>query len=62
MLSELATILPRNADRVLALLGEARVIDDPRLDRPVPLYPWQNQLAYLRYHLLVRPTALADEM
>ncbi len=53
LLAELATILPRDADRVLSLLGEARIIDDPRLDRPVPRDLRQNQFAYLCQHHLV---------
>ncbi len=37
LLAELAAILPRHADRMPALLGKAGVVDDPGLDRPVPL-------------------------
>jgi len=53
LLAELATILPRDADRVLSLLGEARIINDPRLDWPVPRDHRQNQFAYLCQHHLV---------
>src|SRR5271166_3639155 len=62
LLAELATILARNADRVPTLLGKARVVDDPRLDRPVPFHLRQHQRADLCQYLLVRPTALTDEM
>jgi len=37
LLAELTAILVLHPDRVLALLGERRVVDDPRLDRPVLL-------------------------
>jgi hypothetical protein len=33
LLAQLAAVLPRDADRVLALLGEPGVIDDRGLDR-----------------------------
>ena len=55
LLAELAAILPRHPDRVLPLLGKAGVVDDPGLDRPVPLDRRQHHLAHLGQHLLVRP-------
>ncbi len=62
LLAELAAILPRHADRVLALLGKAGVVDDPRLDRSMALDLRQNQLADLAQDLLVRPAPFADEV
>jgi hypothetical protein len=38
------------------------VVDDPGLDRTVPLDLWQHHLAHLGQHLLVRSLSLADEM
>ena len=57
LLAELPAILMLHADRMLALLGESGVVDDPRLDRPVLLDRRQHQLAHLGQHLLVRPAA-----
>lgn len=37
LLVELAAVLPCDADGMPALLGEASVVDDPGLDRPVLL-------------------------
>jgi hypothetical protein len=54
--------LPGNTDRVLPLLQETGVVDDPRLDRPVPLHPRQHHLAHLGQNRLVRPTPFADKM
>jgi hypothetical protein len=45
-----------------ALLGKARIVDDPPRDRPVPLYPRHNHLAHLGQNDIVRPAALADKM
>ena len=62
LLAELAAVLPCHADRVPPLLGEARVVDDPRRDRAVPLHLRQNHLAHLGQDPLVRPATLADKM
>src|SRR5262249_62199101 len=62
LFAELPAILLRYTDRVLPLLGAARVIDDPHLDRPVALHRGQHKLAHLAQHLLVRPLRLADKM
>jgi len=62
LLAELAAILPRNPDRMPPLLGEARVIDDPSFNRPVPLYRRQHHLTDLGQNLVVRPVALAYKM
>ncbi len=47
---------------MLTLLGKAGIVDDPGLDRTVPLDLWQHHLAHLGQHLLVRPLSLADKM
>src|SRR5580700_4848495 len=47
---------------MLPLLGEAGVIDDPRLDRPMRLERRKYDLAYLGHHLLVRPIRLVDKV
>ena len=57
LLAKLPAILPRHADRMLALLGKAGVVDDPGLDRAMPFHRRQHHLAHLREHLLVRPRA-----
>ena len=62
LLAELAAVLPRHANRVPPLLGKARVVDDPRLDRPMALDRRQHHLAYFGQDSLVRPSRLADKM
>ena len=37
LLAKLAAILPRHPNRMLTLLGKASIVDDPGLDRTVPL-------------------------
>src|SRR5262245_53637667 len=44
----LAAILGRYANRLLSLFGKARVINDPRLDRPGPCHLRHHHLAHLR--------------
>src|SRR6266404_3901123 len=61
-LAELSAILMLHAYRMLSLFGETRVIDDPRLDRPLPFHGRQHHLAYLGQHLLVRPGRDTDKM
>src|ERR1700687_5103545 len=53
LLAELPAILMLHAYRMLSLFGETRVIDDPRLDRPLPFHCRQHHLAYLGQRLLV---------
>jgi hypothetical protein len=55
LFAELAAILMMHADRVLALLGERRVIDNPDLDRAVTLDLRDHHLTHPGQHLLVRP-------
>jgi hypothetical protein len=45
-----------------SLLGKARIVDDPRLNRPVTLDLWQHHLTHLGQDLLVRPGSLTDKM
>src|SRR5260221_14372479 len=47
LLAEPATILPRNADPMPALLRKAGIIDDPGLHRPLTLDSRQHHLTYL---------------
>ena len=61
-LAKLPAILPRDPDRMPALLGKARVVEDPRLDRTVPLHRRQDIGAHLGQHGCVRPLRLPHEM
>ena len=50
-------------DRVRPALGEARVVDDPGLDRSVPIHlRRRKETAHLAEHLLVGPVALGEEV
>jgi hypothetical protein len=51
LLAELAAILTGYANRMLALLGEPRVVDDPGFDRSVLLDHRQHQLTNLGQNL-----------
>ena len=62
LLAELATVLTRHPDRVPPLLGKTGIVDDPGLDRPLPLDRRQHYLAHLAQNPLVRPAALTDKM
>ena len=62
LLAELTTVLARHPDRVPALLGKTGIVDDPGLDRPLPLDRRQHYLAHLAQNPLVRPAALTDKM
>ena len=62
LLAELAAILAMHAHRVLALLGKRRVVDDPGLDRPVPLDRRQHHLLHLGQHRRVGPRRVGHEM
>jgi hypothetical protein len=62
LLAELAAVLVRHADRVRPALGKARVVDDPGLDRPVPLHRRQHEIAHLAEHLRVGPFALGEKV
>ena len=62
LLAELPAVLPGDTDRVPPLLGKARVVDDPCLDRVVSLDLRQHHLAHFGQDVVVQPLALADEM
>ena len=56
------TILPRHARRMYALLGEACVIDNPRLDLPLGFDRRHDEFAHFGQNRLVRPCRLAHQM
>ena len=62
LLAKLSAVLMVYPDRVPPLLGERRIVDDPCLDRPMPLDRRQHPLAHLAQHPLVRPLGVADKM
>src|SRR6266481_5223986 len=62
LLAKLTAILPRNTDRMPALLRQTSIVDNPRFDRAVSLDLRQNHLAHLGQNLLVRPPSLTDKM
>ncbi len=62
LLAELPAILPRHADRVLALLRDAGVVDDQRPDRAAPLDDGQDTGAHRREAPLIGPFGLRHEV
>ena len=62
LLAKLTAILPGHPHRMTPLLGKARVIDDPRFDRPAALDRRQHQFAHLGQHRRVRPRRVANKM
>ena len=62
LLAQLTAVLTRHPDRVPALLGKARIVDDPGLDGPGALDCRQDQVAHLGEHGRIRPRCLAHEM
>jgi len=62
LLAKLSAVLVRRPDRMPPLLGKARVVDDPGLDRAVTLDPWQHHLPHLGQYLFVGPSPLTDKM
>jgi hypothetical protein len=62
LLAALAAILPRYADRVLALLGIAGVVDDQRLDRFLAGDDRQHLRAHFSQYCRVGPGACCDKM
>jgi len=62
LLAELPAVLPPDADRVHALLGEAGVADDPGLDRAVLLDRGQDLGADCRQHRRVGPVGPGDQV
>ena len=62
LLAQLAAVLPRDADRVLALFREAGVIDDRGLDRAECFDLRQRHLTHFGQHSLIGPGGDGDEM
>src|SRR5260221_7349175 len=62
LLAELSAILVVHADRMLALLWERRVVDNPRLDRLVLLDCVQLHSATFGQHFLVRRRRDTDKV
>ena len=62
LLAQLAAVLPRHADRVLALLGKAGVVHDPGLDRPTALNRGQDKLPHPGQNPIVRPRRARHEV
>ncbi len=58
-LAQTPAVLARNPHGMDALLGEAGVVDDPRLDPPLRLDRRQDEPAHLGQNRLVRPSRLA---
>ncbi len=58
LFAQLATVLPRDADRVAALLGGAGVIHEPTRDRPLARHGRQDG----RAHRLVAPGGVGDQV
>ena len=62
LLAQLAAILPGNANRMPTLLGKARIVNDPRLERPVPFNRRQHARADNVQDGLIAPVGLGDEV
>jgi hypothetical protein len=58
LVAELPTILPHHADRVLALLGSAGVVDDQGPDRAALFDEGQDTGTHRREHRLIGPIGL----
>ena len=61
-LAEPPAILTSHANRMNPLLGKARVIDNPRLDRAMAHDRRHDQLAHLAQYRFVRPRSLTHKM
>ena len=62
LLAELPTVSLGDADRMLALLRKARVVDDSGRDRAMTLDRRQDLIAYRAHHALVRPAPLTHDV
>ena len=62
LLAELPAVLMVHPDRMLALLGNSCIVDDPRLDRLPSRYRWHHQFLHFAKHPLIRPRRITDEM
>ena len=61
LLADLAAVLPGNADRMLALLGEAGVVEDPGLDQRPAGQAGQHPIPHRSEHCRVVPGAWATK-
>jgi len=59
---ELATILVGNADGLRSLLGNPRIVNDPRTNWSVTLYCRQDRLVHFGQDRAIAPLGLRDEM
>ena len=62
LLADLTAILPRDANRVRSLLGDAGVIDHPAADRSAPLHNRQHPQTNRGEQRLVGPVCLGHEV
>ena len=62
LLAELAAVLPRHPNRVLALLRETGVVDDPVLHRPVPPERRQDLLSHGAQQRRIAPLGLGHHV
>ena len=58
----LSAILSRHAYGMLALLGKAGVINDPRQHRPLTLHFWQGIIPNCLHHRDITPRCLGHKM
>jgi hypothetical protein len=62
LLAELTAILTLYSDRMLALLGERRIVDDPGFDRAALRHRRHHQFAHFRQHPFIRPRRIGDDV
>src|SRR5215467_4379311 len=62
LLAKLPAVLVMHTNRVAALLGERRIIDNPHLDRFAALDRRHHHLAHFGQHRLVQPWRFSNEM
>ncbi len=62
LLPELTAVLASDADGMASLLGEPRVIDDPRRDFALPRHGRQDPLPDMAQQIVVVPRGFGDDM
>jgi hypothetical protein len=62
LLAKLTAILPGDADRMNALLGEPRVVDDPGAYPAALLNGWKDKGSNPPQQILLRPVGVGDKM
>jgi hypothetical protein len=62
LLAKLTAILPGDADRMNALLGESRVVDDPGAYPAALLNGWKDIGSNPPQQILLRPVSVGDKM